>query len=207
MDTLKQGDLPLYSLPPTGSSSGSKGGGGYLPLGLRGGGICLKWVSASESGRGCGHLPPWTHTHTPTWSTSGRYASYWNAFLLGLLSSFAVKIFSHYNSVKSRYCTKSKCFLSLTEYGRVFCFGWNAHGQLGLGDTVLRDSPTELRHFGCGSPVQEAPERGEGDTLRKDSHCWLKRGRTVVDVFAGVWNTVFVVKTHPNTDTNTEFKY
>ena len=163
-------------------------------------------MSASGSGRGCGHpppehTPPWTYTPYSTWSTSGRYAST-GIFLLGLLSPFAVKIFSHYNSVKSRYRTKSKCFLSLTECGRVFCFGWNAHGQLGLGDTVLRDSPAELRYFGRGSPMQEAPERGEGDTKLRDGHCGLQRGRTVVDVFAGAWNSVFIVKTHPNTDTN-----
>ena len=85
----------------------------------------------------------------------------------------------------------------------MFCFGWNAHGQLGLGDTVLRDSPTELKHFDRGSPVQEAPKCGEGDTVLRDDHYGLQRGSSVVDVFAGAWNTIFVVKTCRNTDTNT----
>ena len=41
--------------------------------------------------------PPHTHTHTPTpgWSLCGRYASYWNAFLL-------VKSSAQFRKKKSR---------------------------------------------------------------------------------------------------------
>ena len=81
----------------------------------------------------------------------------------------------------------------------MFSFGWNAHGQLGLGDTILRDSPTELEHFNRDSTVQEAPEHSEGDTVLKDSQYGQQRSRTVVDLFAGAWSSVFAVETHRNT--------
>ena len=100
---------------------------------------------------------------------------------------------------KNQSCSEYPQF-SLSECGRVFCFGWNAHGQLGLGDTVLRDSPTELKYFDRDIPVQEAPEHGEGDTVLRDSQCkQQQRARMVVDVFAGAWNSVFIVETHRNT--------
>ena len=68
---------------------------GHVCLWDRGGGICL-WVWGCASGsRGRVHSPPPRHTpsldtHTPPgnthprhppWSTSGRYASYWYAFV------------------------------------------------------------------------------------------------------------------------------
>ena len=93
----------------------------------------------------------------------------------------------------------SSIIFSFAECGRVFCFGWNAHGQLGLGDTVLRDSPTELWYFDRANLVQEAPEHAEGDTVLRDSQCGEQRARTVVDVFAGAWNSVFIIQTHRNT--------
>ena len=67
----------------------------------------------------------------------------------------------------------------------MFCFGWNGHGQLGFGDTALRDRPTELTDLqpsgAEGVPGGRGPEPGEN--------------LTVVDVFAGAWNSLFIVKT------------
>ncbi|XP_068485359.1 ultraviolet-B receptor UVR8-like isoform X1 [Phaseolus vulgaris] len=37
----------------------------------------------------------------------------------------------------------------ITEGGRVFCWGWNKYGQLGLGDVIDRNVPTEVTIEGC----------------------------------------------------------
>ena len=47
--------------------------------------------------------------------------------------------------------------------------GWNEYGQLGLGDHVHRDAPTQLTYFSHNNLV-------------------------VTQIFAGAWNSVFLVK-------------
>ncbi|XP_006290887.2 ultraviolet-B receptor UVR8 [Capsella rubella] len=37
----------------------------------------------------------------------------------------------------------------LAEDGRLLCWGWNKYGQLGLGDTIDRDIPTQVQLDGC----------------------------------------------------------
>ncbi|XP_061336383.1 ultraviolet-B receptor UVR8-like isoform X1 [Gastrolobium bilobum] len=37
----------------------------------------------------------------------------------------------------------------ITENGKVFCWGWNKYGQLGLGDVVDRNIPSEVTMEGC----------------------------------------------------------
>ncbi|KAK7372409.1 hypothetical protein VNO80_05787 [Phaseolus coccineus] len=37
----------------------------------------------------------------------------------------------------------------ITEGGRVFCWGWNKYGQLGLGDVIDRNVPSEVTIEGC----------------------------------------------------------
>ncbi|KAL1194946.1 Ultraviolet-B receptor UVR8 [Cardamine amara subsp. amara] len=37
----------------------------------------------------------------------------------------------------------------ITDEGRVFCWGWNKYGQLGLGDVIDRNSPSEVRIKDC----------------------------------------------------------
>ncbi|OAE30418.1 hypothetical protein AXG93_3483s1100 [Marchantia polymorpha subsp. ruderalis] len=39
----------------------------------------------------------------------------------------------------------------LTESGKVFCWGWNKYGQLGVSDTVDRDSPAEVALNDCSA--------------------------------------------------------
>ncbi|RYR65462.1 hypothetical protein Ahy_A03g011401 isoform B [Arachis hypogaea] len=38
---------------------------------------------------------------------------------------------------------------TITENGKVFCWGWNKYGQLGLGDVIDRNIPTEVTMEGC----------------------------------------------------------
>ncbi|XWS56618.1 hypothetical protein CRYUN_Cryun09bG0101800 [Craigia yunnanensis] len=38
----------------------------------------------------------------------------------------------------------------ITEDGKVFCWGWNKYGQLGLGDVIDRNIPSEVIIEGCG---------------------------------------------------------
>lgn len=63
----------------------------------------------------------------------------------------------------------SRHTVALLENGHVFTWGWNDYGQLGLGDTASRDSPTAVALFA-------------DDSFR------------ISDVFAGWWNTVFVAE-------------
>ncbi|TKY56786.1 Ultraviolet-B receptor UVR8 [Spatholobus suberectus] len=37
----------------------------------------------------------------------------------------------------------------VTEGGKVFCWGWNKYGQLGLGDVIDRNIPSEVTIEGC----------------------------------------------------------
>ncbi|XP_024027320.1 ultraviolet-B receptor UVR8 isoform X1 [Morus notabilis] len=37
----------------------------------------------------------------------------------------------------------------ITEDGKVFCWGWNKYGQLGLGDVIDRNTPSEVVIAGC----------------------------------------------------------
>ncbi|XP_022765107.1 ultraviolet-B receptor UVR8-like isoform X2 [Durio zibethinus] len=39
----------------------------------------------------------------------------------------------------------------ITEDGKVFCWGWNKYGQLGLGDVIDRNIPSEVTIEGCGA--------------------------------------------------------
>ncbi|WRX11569.1 Regulator of chromosome condensation [Theobroma cacao] len=38
----------------------------------------------------------------------------------------------------------------ITEDGKVFCWGWNKYGQLGLGDVIDRNIPSQVTIDGCG---------------------------------------------------------
>ncbi|XP_064631584.1 RCC1 domain-containing protein 1-like [Lineus longissimus] len=58
---------------------------------------------------------------------------------------------------------------ALTEHNDVYTWGWNAYGQLGLGDTQTRDQPTQVQYF-------------------KDN------GLVVEDIFCGGWNSGFVTR-------------
>ncbi|KAI4299522.1 hypothetical protein L6164_032974 [Bauhinia variegata] len=37
----------------------------------------------------------------------------------------------------------------ITDDGKVFCWGWNKYGQLGLGDVIDRNIPSEVTVEGC----------------------------------------------------------
>ncbi|KAL2643805.1 hypothetical protein R1flu_011392 [Riccia fluitans] len=39
----------------------------------------------------------------------------------------------------------------MTESGKIFCWGWNKYGQLGIGDTVDRDIPAEVTLKDCSA--------------------------------------------------------
>ena len=60
------------------SHSFLSGGGGMHGWGMRGGGMCGRVASMARRGGGEGLLRGRRDGHC-----SGRYASYWNAFLLG----------------------------------------------------------------------------------------------------------------------------
>ena len=61
----------------------------------------------------------------------------------------------------------SRHSVAVTSDGLAYSWGCNDYGQLGHGDLVSRDSPTVVEWF-------------------------VERRLRVVDVFAGVWNSVFV---------------
>lgn len=37
----------------------------------------------------------------------------------------------------------------ITEDGKIFCWGWNKYGQLGLGDVIDRSTPSQVTIEGC----------------------------------------------------------
>ena len=91
-----------------------------------------------------------------------------------------------------RYSYRNSGLNLFADSGRVFSFGWNAHGQSGFGDTLLRDTPTELTYFHDNGTDRSDP-KGEGSPEQVGSHT-LSPGSKVVDIFAGAWNSVFVIK-------------
>lgn len=64
--------------------------------------------------------------------------------------------------------------------GAVYCWGNNAHGQLGLNDTVERKSPTQLAYFGFAGFLQISAGDGHvcagqhvnGDSIKSRLWCW-----------------------------------
>ena len=75
----------------------------------------------------------------------------------------------HQEVVFSAVSCGSRHTAALTEGGEVFTWGWNGHGQLGLGDTEPRDAPTLVTYF-------------QTNHLR------------AVKVVAGCWNTAVMVR-------------
>lgn len=63
----------------------------------------------------------------------------------------------------------SRHSVAVTSDGCAYTWGFNGYGQLGHGDLVSRDWPTVVEYF-------------------------VEHNLTVVDVFAGYWNTVFVTR-------------
>jgi len=63
----------------------------------------------------------------------------------------------------------SRHTVALTEDGFAFSWGWNEYGQLGHGDTIDRDQPSMMEQF-------------------------VRDRQRVTDVFAGNWNSAFVLK-------------
>jgi alpha-tubulin suppressor-like RCC1 family protein len=55
------------------------------------------------------------------------------------------KIFNDFGSPEYDFVDDWKCLYK--NYGSVYVFGLNGSGQLGLGDTVERATPTKVPHF------------------------------------------------------------
>lgn len=105
-------------------------------------------------------------------------------------------------SAGARHC------LAVAERGQIFAWGWNKYGQLGLGDTEDRLTPTRVRlHESPSPPLVEkksaggrklvmATLAGSVDLRSSLSVPLDKEGVQVLKVSCGAWHSTMLVENH-----------